>query len=123
MRFQKHVTREAREYLTKQLKEYEQHMTMTKEERKELYEWVVSGRIPYDNGDYLCDGCGYPLDFVSALRTNQELQDWFDSLSEEEKEAERTGTCLIYDTRTEDIYSDITTFKLPDIEDEELPFS
>lgn len=52
---------------------------------RELHEWVAKGRSPYDNGDYICGAGGYPLDFISALRAEKELQDWFDSLSEAEK--------------------------------------
>ena len=88
MKFEKHVKREIRELLDEQLKEYESNITMTKSERKELYDWVAGGRSPYDNGDYICGSNGYPLDFVSALRTARELQEWFETLSDVEKHAE-----------------------------------
>ena len=68
---------------------------MSKEECRELHEWVAKGRSPYDNGDYICGAGGYPLDFISALRAEKELQDWFDSLSEEEKEAEKDRVAAI----------------------------
>ena len=122
MKFHKHVTREIRELLQEQLKEYEAHTQMTKEERKALHDWVASGRSPYDNGDYLCGDGGYPLDFISALRANKELQEWYDSLSEDEKQAEKSGHCYQYSTDTDEIYFDTAAFKLPDSEGEELPF-
>lgn len=59
---------------------------------------------------------------MSALRANKELQEWYDSLSEDEKQAEKTGHCYQYSTDTDEIYFDTATFKLPDSEDEELPF-
>lgn len=87
MRFHKNIPQEVRAFLQAQLKDYEANTPMSKEERRELHEWVAKGRSPYDNGDYICGADGYPLDFISALRTEKELQDWFESLSEEEKEA------------------------------------
>lgn len=121
MRFCKNVKRETREFLMQELKEYERETEMTKEERRLLHQWVASGRSPYDNGDYIY-GAGGPLDFISALRTAQELQDWFDSLSEEEKQAEINGEYLQYNTETEDYVFDIASFILPDTTDDELPF-
>lgn len=122
MKFHTNVKREVRELLKEQLKEYEAHTRMTKEERKELYAWVASGRSPYDNGDFICGADGIPLDFISALRSNQELQNWFDSLSEEEKQAEIYGQCYRYDTETDDVYFDITALDSLNLKDEELPF-
>lgn len=88
---------------------------------RELHEWVAKGRSPYDNGDYICGAGGYPLDFISALRAEKELQDWFESLSEEEKEAERQGCSYQYATETDEIYFDISTFQITDVEDDDLP--
>lgn len=122
MRFHKHVTQEVRALLLEQLKEYEANTPMSKKERKELYDWVAKGRSPYDNGDYICGAGGFPLDFISALRAEEELQDWFDGLSEEEKEAEKQSYCYQYSAETDDVYFDMTTFQLPDEEDCDLPF-
>ena len=49
MKFQKHVKREIRELLIQRLKEYEKNIKMSKHEKRLLYEWVSSGRSPYDN--------------------------------------------------------------------------
>ena len=122
MKFQKNIPQEVRTFLLEQLKEYEADTPMTKEERKELHEWVAKGRSPYDNGDYICGAGGYPLDFISALRTEKELQEWFDSLSEEEKEAERQGYNYQYATETDEPYFDMPTFQMTDLEDDDLPF-
>lgn len=121
MRFCKNVTGETREFLMQQLKEYERETEMTKEERRLLHQWVASGRSPYDNGDYIY-GAGGPIDFISALRTAQESQDWFESLTEKEKQAEINGECLQYNTETEDFFIDVDSFILPDTMDDELPF-
>lgn len=121
MRFCKNVTGETREFLMQQLKEYERETEMTKEERRLLHQWVASGRSPYDNGDYIY-GAGGPIDFISALRTAQELQNWFESLTEKEKQAEINGECLQYNTETEDFFIDVDSFILPDTMDDELPF-
>ena len=42
MKFDKQVPREAREFITQQLKEYEQTTKMNKEERHQLHEWILS---------------------------------------------------------------------------------
>lgn len=121
MKFQKHVKREVRELLSQQLKQYEKEISMTEEERRLLHEWVASGRSPYDNGDYIYTG-GVPADFISALRMERDLQEWFDNLSEEEKLAEIHGSCYQYDTAADDISVETLPFNLLDMPDEELPF-
>jgi len=74
MRFNRNVPKENIEYLREELKKYEAEFNdMTTEERKALHEWVASGKSPYDNGDYICYEGGYPVDFVSALRTWEEM--------------------------------------------------
>ena len=122
MKFRKNIKTEVRDLLLEQLKDYEAHTHMTKEERRQLHAWVSSGRSPYDNGDYICGADGCPLDFISALRANKELQDWFDNLSEEEKQAERYDQCIRYNPETEDIYFDISALDRAASEDEDLPF-
>lgn len=70
--------------------------------------------------DYIYGADGL-IDFISALHTTQEMTDWFDGLSEEEKQAELSG-CVQYNTETDDIIFDMNAINLPDIPDEELPF-
>lgn len=109
MKFHRHVTQKARTVLLEQLKEYEANTPMNKEEHKAFRDWVANGRSPYENGDYICGDGGFPLDFISALRAEKELQDWFDNLSEEEKEAERMGYIYQYSPETDvDDYFSIT---------------
>lgn len=120
MRFRKNVSRENRELLTEQLRQYEKEMRMTSEERKELHKWVASGRSPYDNGDYICSDGGYPLDFVSALRFEAEQMEWYQSLSEEEKE-ELHSNSIQYNTRTDELIVNCAEYYQMDSA-EELPF-
>ena len=121
MKFQRHVKREVRDLLSEQLKNYEAGFTMTYEERRLLQEWVSSGHSPYDNGNYVY-GAGVPLDFVSALRCERELQERFSDLSKEEKEAEFQSIHSQYDTVADEFSIDLDSrFPLPEL-DEELPF-
>ena len=86
MRFRKNVPAEHREFLQEQLKQYKKEITMSKDELRELEKWVASGRSPYDNGDYIYSENGCPMDFVSAMRFQDEMYEWWMSLSEEERE-------------------------------------
>lgn len=88
MRFRKNVPAEHREFLQEQLKQYKKEITMSKDELRELEKWVASGRSPYDNGDYIYSENGCPMDFVSAMRFQDEMYEWWMSLSEEEREQE-----------------------------------
>lgn len=107
MKFQKHVKIEIRELLTQQLKEYEKNTKMSKHERRLLYEWVSSGRSPYDNELNISSG-GYTLDFIGSLHVMQELEDG-------------TGKVVNYqyDTLNDEIYIDVS-FEAE--QDMELPF-
>lgn len=116
MKFQKHVKREMREFLSQQLKEYESETQMSKEEHLLLHEWVASGRSPYENGDYIY-GAGGLLDFISAHRTMQEIMENPEEMSDVGRELP-----VQYDTTSDDIMLDISRLHLPDIADEDLPF-
>ncbi len=96
---------------------------MTKEELHELEEWVASGRSPYDNGDYIYNDYGYPMDFVSALRFLNEEREWFNSLSDEEREEELCSLRSNYDTFEDDVAVPATDFQTDMDPDEELPFN
>ena len=122
MKFERHVKREVRKFLTEQLREYESNTIMSKSERKELYNWVASGRSPYENGDYICGSNGCPLDFISALRTVHELREWFDGLSDEEKCKDLYSEYIQYDTFTDDFYLNASFVNTANWQDEELPF-
>ena len=40
----------------------------TPEEKKALRSWVRKGRSPYDNGWYIANESGEPMDFINSLR-------------------------------------------------------
>lgn len=40
----------------------------TPEEKRELHRWVNAGHSPYENGDYIVNDDGGPMDFINALR-------------------------------------------------------
>ena len=97
--------------------------TMTKDELRELEKWVASGRSPYDNGDYIYSENGCPMDFVSAMRFQDEMYEWWMSLSEEEREQELRELRGDYDTVSDSIIID-TEWSDPAMDpDAELPFS
>ena len=122
MRFHKNVPQENREVLKEQLKKYEAEVAMTSLERKELHKWVASGRSPYDNGDYIYSENGWPMDFVNAMRFVEEQIEWFQNLSEEEREKFLRENQPQYDTVTDELIlqdSSYTKYRDPEAE---LPF-
>ena len=122
MRFHKNVPQENRELLREQLRKYEAEMAMTSLERKELHKWVASGRSPYDNGDYIYSENGWPMDFVNAMRFMEDQIQWFQNLSEEEREELLRENQPQYDTISEEpILQDSYYAKYWNPE-EELPF-
>ncbi len=123
MRFHENVPPENREILTEQLEKYEKEMAMTSDERKELHKWVSRGRSPYDNGDYVCGENGCPMDFVSALRFMDEQMEWFESLSDEEKDALRHNDEPLYDTQMDEAVFCMSSYLRTLDPSEELPFS
>ena len=68
--------------------------------------WVASGRSPYDNGDYIYSENGCPMDFVSAMRFQDEMYEWWMSLSEEEREQELRELRGDYDIVSDSIIID-----------------
>jgi len=122
MRFHKNVPQENREFLTGQLKKYEKEMAMTSEERRKLHKWVARGRSPYENGDYVCGENGCPMDFVSALRFMDEQMEWYENLSEEEKNALRNNNEPQYDTQADEPVFCMSVYIGMLESDEELPF-
>ena len=60
----------------------------TKEERRDVWQWVHHGANIYDNPWLYAWSGGFPMDLISALRFDKELKEWYDSLTLEEREAE-----------------------------------
>ena len=63
-----------KEYLDWLLQQYLKEIPdITKEELKDLKDWVKSGHSPYENGDYICFEGGGPVDYVNAQRFLDDL--------------------------------------------------
>ena len=45
----------------------------TAQEKRDLAKWLKAGQSPATNDCNLCDDRGYPLDFIDARRTEQDL--------------------------------------------------
>lgn len=45
----------------------------TTQEKRDLVRWLKAGQSPATNDCNLCDDRGYPLDFIEARRTEQDL--------------------------------------------------
>ena len=80
---------------------------MSKEERKLLHEWVKNGNSPYENGDYVCDDNCQPMDFVNTLRFWEEMNEYNDSLTEEENRASASTPEYALDKKGFDIPADL----------------
>ena len=58
-----------------QLKKYKAEIgSMSPEEQKELREWVDAGNSPYDNPYLLYGDDGWPMDFINADRTADDMK-------------------------------------------------
>ena len=45
----------------------------TAQEKRDLVKWLKAGQSPATNDCNLCDDRGYPLDFIDARRTEEDL--------------------------------------------------
>lgn len=86
MKFRKDVSPEKRALLREELIRYKKATVPSADELHELEKWVSSGHSPYDNGDYLYSELGKPMDFISAMRFQEEEYDALMGLSEEERQ-------------------------------------
>lgn len=57
-----------REFKREMLSYLKRFPDATPEEKRDLRRWVNSGRSPYENGDYIVNDDGGPMDFISAQR-------------------------------------------------------
>ena len=74
IKFRKKLPEHLKAVLEHDFNEYEKRMNLSKKERKLLKEWVSSGRSPYDNDIGICNRYGWPVDFVTALRMQNQTQ-------------------------------------------------
>lgn len=65
-----------KEWKTELLKEFKREMRSylkqfpdaTLEEKRDLRRWVNAGHSPYENGDFIVNDDGVPMDFINAQR-------------------------------------------------------
>lgn len=65
-----------KEWKTELLKEFKREMRSylkqfpdaTPEEKRDLRRWVNAGHSPYENGDFIVNDDGGPMDFINAQR-------------------------------------------------------
>ena len=80
----------------------------TQQEKRALRSWVRSGHSPYENGDYIANESGEPMDFINASRCMEELY--------QEYLKDPEGFCRQVEEQRVNIYSSLS----PDSDD--LPF-
>ena len=60
----------------------------TKEKRREVWQWVHHGIDVYSNPWFYAWSGGYPMDLISELRFDSELNERYDSMTPDEREVE-----------------------------------
>ena len=78
------ISKEKRQFLKKELKEYEKTTPMTENERKILHEWVAAGNSVHENGSMAVYEGGRPVDFLDVYREEEEIRRALDAMSHEE---------------------------------------
>lgn len=73
-----------KDFLRRELKEYKGTIgVMTEDEKKELYEWVAAGNSVHDNPYYIYGEDGHPMDYITAIRLNEDLCEEMKNLTPE----------------------------------------
>lgn len=69
------MQKEKRQYLSRtDVKQYlQKYPDITAKEKRDLVKWLKSGQSPKTNDCNLYNERGYPLDFIDARRTEQDL--------------------------------------------------
>ena len=78
------ISKGKKQFLKKELKEYEKITPMTEEERKVLHEWVAAGYSVHENGSMAVYEGGRPVDFLDVYREEEEIRHALDTMSYEE---------------------------------------
>lgn len=68
LKFKKYIPDDVRSILERQYSEYLRNNKLSKKEKPLLYEWICTGRSPYDNELGLYGTDGIPIDFITAMR-------------------------------------------------------
>lgn len=78
------INKEKRRFLKQELREYETHTPMTKEERAALQEWVAAGNSVHENGSMASYESGRPVDFLDVYREEEKIRHMLGSMGYEE---------------------------------------
>ncbi len=68
------ISKERKRFLKHELKEYEKITPMTKEERRELHEWVEAGHSVHENTCCAVEDGNRPIDFLDIYREEEALR-------------------------------------------------
>jgi len=68
------ISKERKRFLRQKLKEYEKRTPMTKEERRELHEWVEAGYSVHENTCCAVGDGNRPIDFLDLYREEEALR-------------------------------------------------
>ncbi len=66
----------------------------TPKEKAALRSWVRAGHSPYDNGDFIAEESGRPMDFISAMRFMADI--CHEYLMDPDSFRERTNSVVSY---------------------------
>ena len=78
------ISKEKRQFLRKELKEYEKSTPMTEEERDALRKWVKDGNSVHDNPAMFVFEGGRPWDFLDVYRELEGIRKAIENISYEE---------------------------------------
>ena len=79
------IDKEKRDFLKKELKEYEKATPMTEEEKTALHKWVANGNSVHDNPAMIVYEGGRPWDFLDMYRELEEIRKATEHMSYEEE--------------------------------------
>ena len=78
------ISKEKRQFLKKELKEYEKITPMTAAERKVLHEWVAAGYSVHENSSMAVYEGGRPVDFLDVYREEEDIRRALNTMNYEE---------------------------------------
>jgi hypothetical protein len=69
------LMKERKAFVRREAARYLKNTDMTSDERKEVLNWVSAGESVRENPWLMTDDDGYPLDYLAAKRTFEELRE------------------------------------------------
>ena len=71
----KYKNKKIKNFYRSELRKYEAEIgDITVEEREALHKWVADGYSPYENPCTFCDDDGYVMDYIRAIRIEEDMQ-------------------------------------------------